>query len=179
MYVCVCARVCMWRRQSSRFHSQSGSISSGRPQSQTLRVRLPTVGTSRDDCPCWGDCACVLTYTCTLTVRSTHTTARADVRIHIHNEMPHSLTHTQTLATLENVHIHGHTHMHTHIHTCALYIHIMCLCSVTHGTRMYICNATCVVLWRTFTWTRHTQIPPVQHTWAGRELRAQHCGFDA
>lgn len=49
-------RVCTsWgRRQGSRFHSQSGSISSGRPQSWPPRGKLPTVGTSRDDCPCWG-----------------------------------------------------------------------------------------------------------------------------
>lgn len=50
----MCARACRGKRKASRFHSQSGSISSGRPQSQTPRVRLPTVGMSRDDCPRWG-----------------------------------------------------------------------------------------------------------------------------
>lgn len=63
--MCVCAR---WgRRQGSRFHSQSGSISSGRPQSWPPRGKLPTVGTSRDDCPCWGDCTCALAHRPTLT----------------------------------------------------------------------------------------------------------------
>lgn len=50
---CMCA-LGGGRREGSRFHSQSGSISSGRPQSWPPREKLPTVGTSRDDCPCWG-----------------------------------------------------------------------------------------------------------------------------
>lgn len=46
MDVCVC-----WKEaQALRFHSQPASRQAGR----SPRGRLPTVGTSRDDCPHWG-----------------------------------------------------------------------------------------------------------------------------
>lgn len=77
---CMCVCACWGRRQGSRFHSQSGSISSGRPQSWPPRGKLPTVGTSRDDCPCWGDCTCALAHRPTLT--STH--ADLHIRMYAH-----------------------------------------------------------------------------------------------
>lgn len=89
---CVC--VCWGRRQASRFHTQSGSISSGRPQSRPPRGRLPTVGTSRDDCPRWGDCTCALTYIHAHSHTNRHILAHTDlhipmyvqtcIKIHIH-----------------------------------------------------------------------------------------------
>lgn len=81
---CVCA--CWGRRQASRFHTQSGSISSGRPQSRPPRGRLPTVGTSRDDCPRWGDCTCALTYTHAHSHTYPHTSAHTDLHIPMYEE---------------------------------------------------------------------------------------------
>lgn len=67
---CLPLCVLVEKAKAFRFHIQSGSISSGRPPS---RGRLPTVGTSRDDCPRWGDCTCALMYyTCGSHTEHTH-----------------------------------------------------------------------------------------------------------
>lgn len=106
VYVRAC--VCWGRRQASRFHSQSGSISSGRPQSRPPRGRLPTVGTSRDDCPRWGDCTCALIYyTCALTHRPTHIGIHRFAYTHVCANL-HGNTHTY----LENC---TQSHIHTQI----------------------------------------------------------------
>lgn len=111
-------RVCWGRRQASRFHSQSGSISSGRPQSWPPRGRLLTVGTSRDDCPRWGDCTCALTYTHAHSHTDPHRLAHTDSSYtHVCTNM-HENTHTyQENCTQSHTVTHMHAHSHNHTHT--------------------------------------------------------------
>lgn len=94
--VCVCV---LGKEAAPRFHSQSGNISSGRPQSPPPRGRLPTVGTSRDDCSRWGDCTCALAHTQT---RSHRQYAQTCMKIHIHISKRHTvtITHTSTHRSL-------------------------------------------------------------------------------
>lgn len=87
---CVCV-LCGGMREGSRFHSQSGSISSGRPQSWPPRGKLPTVGTSRDDCPCWRG---------------------------LHMRTPNADPRCQTRALL-CIYTHAHARMHTRACRCA------------------------------------------------------------
>lgn len=92
--------MCEGERQCrSRFHSQSGSISSGRPQSRPPRGKLPTVCTSRDDCPCWGGgIAHALSYS------PPHTA-------------PHSFAYTHVHACVRaySLQLHKHTHARTRL----------------------------------------------------------------
>lgn len=88
-YLCIhiystCVCVCVLREEARIQVPQSGSISSGRPQSWPPRGKLPTVGTSRDDCPCWGDCTCALTYKRAHSHTDPHTQADKDLHIHMY-----------------------------------------------------------------------------------------------
>ena len=119
VYVCVCVCVCWGRRQASRFHSQSGSISSGRPKSQPPRGRLPTVGTSRDDCPRWGHCTCALiNYTCALTNRLTHIGIHRFAYNHVCTNMHENKLNTMLQSFIfSGVHTCAHIHTNTHTDT--------------------------------------------------------------
>lgn len=81
--------------KASRFHNQSGSITSGGPQSRPPRGRLTTVGTSRDDCPRRLDCTCALIHTHIPTL-NTHTLCRICIcphsvhRVHCHTKADRS-----------------------------------------------------------------------------------------
>lgn len=113
-YCCTFAWVCEGERQCrSRFHSQSGSISSGRPQSRPPRGKLPTVCTSRDDCPCWGGgIAHALSYS------SPHTA-------------PHSFayTHVHTCVCTRSLQLHTHTHTFAAILIAVLVLHVFAACT--------------------------------------------------
>ncbi len=151
MFILMC--VCWGCRQASRFYSQSGSISSGRPQSRLPRGRLPTVGTSRDDCPRWGDCTCALTCTHAHSHTDLHTSTHTDLHIpymfkhaytYIHRTLrthvesftcAHSQSHTHSRilhyehgSTLgpacAKAHAHTHTQTHTHTHTVRRFTHL-------------------------------------------------------
>ena len=105
----------MWggRQRTPRFHSQSGSISSGRPQSRPPGGKLPTVCTSRDDCPCGGP----------LHMRS-HSQPHIQNHKLLHILMSCARTcmcNTHAFTTLHTA-VRAHTHTHTHVR-------IACICS--------------------------------------------------